>query len=64
MAFAQVGIELEFKGEGVDEKGYIKSINHEVCMAAANIDHQKSNIDLAIGKEVLSVDLLISVQQK
>ena len=56
MAFGEVGIELEFKGAGVDEKGYIKSINHEVYTAATNIEHQKTNIDLAIGKEVLSVD--------
>ena len=56
MAFAQVGIELEFKGEGIDEKGYIKSINHEIYKAATNIEQQKTNIDLAIGKEVLSVD--------
>lgn len=27
MSFAQIGIELEFKGEGVDEKGYFKSID-------------------------------------
>ena len=25
MAFEQVGVELEFKGRGVDEKGYVKS---------------------------------------
>jgi GDPmannose 4,6-dehydratase len=25
MSFEQVGVELEFKGEGVDEKGYVKS---------------------------------------
>ncbi len=27
MSFAQIGIELEFKGEGVEEKGYFKSID-------------------------------------
>ncbi|MEC8832813.1 MAG: GDP-mannose 4,6-dehydratase, partial [Bacteroidota bacterium] len=43
MSFDEVGIELEFKGEGVDEKGYIKACN--------NPDFQ-----LEIGKEVLSVD--------
>ncbi|HSN49075.1 MAG TPA: GDP-mannose 4,6-dehydratase [Flavobacterium sp.] len=43
MSFAEVGIELEFKGEGVDEKGYVKS--------CSNPDYQ-----VAIGKEVLSVD--------
>ncbi|MDQ1339749.1 MAG: GDPmannose 4,6-dehydratase [Campylobacterota bacterium] len=43
MSFAYVGIELEFKGEGVDEKGYIKS--------CANPDYQ-----VEIGKEVVAVD--------
>jgi GDPmannose 4,6-dehydratase len=43
MSFAEVGIELEFKGEGVEEKGYIK--------ACANPEFQ-----LEIGTEVLAVD--------
>ncbi|MEP2280998.1 GDP-mannose 4,6-dehydratase [Maribacter sp.] len=43
MAFAEMGIELEFKGEGVDEKGYVK--------ACSNPD-----IQVEIGKEVLAVD--------
>lgn len=43
MAFQEVGIGLEFKGGGVDERAYIK--------ACANPDYQ-----LEIGKEVLSVD--------
>lgn len=43
MAFAYAGIELEFKGEGVDEKAYVK--------ACSNPDYQ-----LEIGKEVLAVD--------
>ena len=43
MSFAEVGIELEFKGEGVEEKGYVKSCSD-------------SKYQLEIGKEVLSVD--------
>ena len=43
MAFAEVGIKLEFKGEGVNEKAYVASCNNE-------------NYKLEIGKEVLSVD--------
>lgn len=43
MSFAEVGIELEFKGEGIDEKAFVK--------ACHNPDYQ-----LEIGKEVLSVD--------
>ena len=43
MAFLEVGIELEFKGKGVEEKAFIK-----VCT--------NPRFQLEIGKEVLSVD--------
>ena len=43
MAFAEVGIELEFKGEGVDEKGIVAKCN--------NPEYQ-----LPVGKEILAVD--------
>ncbi|TRZ46036.1 GDP-mannose 4,6-dehydratase [Robertkochia solimangrovi] len=43
MSFAEVGIELEFKGEGVDEKAFVKSCSN-------------SEYQLPIGKEVLNVD--------
>ncbi len=43
MAFAHVGIELEFKGEGVDEKGYV--------LSCSNAEYQ-----LPLGKEVVAVD--------
>ncbi|RTZ02047.1 GDP-mannose 4,6-dehydratase [Flavobacterium bomense] len=43
MAFAEVGIELEFRGEGIEERGFVK--------ACTNPDYQ-----LEIGKEVLAVD--------
>ena len=43
MAFNEVGIQLEFKGEGVEEIAFVKSCN--------NPDFQ-----LEIGKEVLSID--------
>ncbi len=43
MAFLEVGIELEFKGEGVEEKAYV---------TACKLDEYQ----LEIGKEVLSVD--------
>lgn len=43
MSFAEIGVELEFKGEGVEEKGYVVS---------------SSNPDFAVevGKEVLAID--------
>ena len=43
LAFGEVGIELAFKGEGVDEKAYVTACNHK-------------DFQLEIGKEVLSVD--------
>lgn len=43
MAFAEVGIEIEFKGEGVNEKGYVAS--------CSNPDYQ-----IEIGKQVIAVD--------
>ncbi len=43
MSFAHVGIELEFKGEGVNEKGFVK--------ACHNPEYK-----LPVGKEILNVD--------
>jgi GDPmannose 4,6-dehydratase len=43
MAFAEIGVGIEFKGEGVEEKGYVVS--------SANPDYP-----VAIGKEVVAVD--------
>jgi len=43
MSFAEVGIELEFEGQGVNEKAFVKACN-------------SPEYQLPIGKEVLSVD--------
>ena len=43
MSFAEVGIELEFKGKGVDEKAFVKTCNNPIYQ-------------IEIGKEVLGVD--------
>ncbi|OZI06168.1 GDP-mannose 4,6-dehydratase [Siphonobacter sp. BAB-5385] len=43
MAFGEVGIELEFKGEGLEEKGYVTACN--------NPEYQ-----IEIGKEVVAID--------
>jgi GDPmannose 4,6-dehydratase len=43
MAFAEIGVGIEFKGKGVDEKGFVVS--------STNPDYP-----LAIGKEVVAVD--------
>ena len=43
MSFREIGVELEFKGEGEDEKGYVVSCS-------------KQEFQIEIGKEVVSVD--------
>ena len=43
LAFKEVGIELEFKGQGVEERAYVLSCND-------------NNYQLEIGREILSVD--------
>jgi GDPmannose 4,6-dehydratase len=43
MSFAEVGITVEFKGEGVDEKGFVVSCSHP-------------DFQIEVGKEVVSVD--------
>lgn len=43
MVFTEIGIEVEFRGEGVNEKGYIKDCNN-------------SEFKIEKGKEVVSID--------
>ena len=43
LSFEEVGIEIEFRGNGIEEKGFIKSCNNPLYQ-------------VEIGKEVLSVD--------
>ena len=51
MSFAYAGIELAFKGEGVDEIGYIESIDKErTKQLSLNTEH------LTVDKTVVSVD--------
>ena len=54
MAFGFAGIELEFKGEGVEEKGYVKSIDTEKFSSLV-VNHKSMLIELP-GKEVVAVD--------
>jgi GDPmannose 4,6-dehydratase len=65
LAFGEVGIEVEFKGEGVNEKGFVKSIDQEKYSKATGVSNiveenndqrPTTNIQPALGKEVLSVD--------
>ena len=51
MAFNELGVKLEFKGKGVEEKAYVASCNN-------------ANYQIPLGKEVLSVDPSTSDQVK
>jgi GDPmannose 4,6-dehydratase len=66
-AFEEVGIEVVFKGEGVEEKAFVKSINQEKYSEATGLSHPEpaegnnekrptKNGQPDIGQEVLSVD--------
>ena len=64
MAFAYVGVELKFKGEGVDEKGVVSSIefsilNEKLSKAGATkelIKNLEFKVKNFIGKTVVEVD--------
>ncbi len=43
MAFHEIGIEVDFKGEGINEKGYVAKCNNP-------------EFQLETGKEILSID--------
>ncbi|MEV4883009.1 GDP-mannose 4,6-dehydratase [Chitinophaga ginsengisegetis] len=43
MAFAEVGIDVEFKGSGIDEKGYVKRTLH-------------NGTSLVVGQEIVAID--------
>ena len=53
MAFAYAGIELEFKGEGVDEVGIVKSVDEA---RAESLSLSPSTITALVGREVVAVD--------
>lgn len=55
MSFAEVGIELEFKGEGVDEKGFIKNIDKAIYETVTSSGVERSQAP-TIGQQVLAVD--------
>ena len=57
-AFEVAGIELEWQGEGVDEKGIIKSINSQLlALRSAQSDaFVRKNSQLSIGQVLVEVD--------
>ncbi|KYJ87312.1 GDP-mannose 4,6-dehydratase [Sulfurovum riftiae] len=53
MAFRFAGIELEFKGEGVDEVGIVNSVDES---RAKELNLDINNLQQLVGKEVVAVD--------
>jgi GDPmannose 4,6-dehydratase len=43
LSFLQLGIELQFEGEGIEEKGYISAVHH-------------TDFELEVGKQVIGID--------
>ena len=68
MSFAEVGVELEFKGEGVNEKAFVKNIDEEIyrdviaskakqSLSTQNGERKTNNGKrLYVGQEVLNID--------
>jgi GDPmannose 4,6-dehydratase len=54
MSFAEIGVEIAFKGEGVDEKGYIASVNDDLFVERVGSEFL-DNIKLISGP-VVEVD--------
>lgn len=54
MSFAEVGVQLEFKGEGIHEKAFIAAIDQKKYNDVISTSVEKSQ--LSLGQEVLNID--------
>jgi GDPmannose 4,6-dehydratase len=50
MAFAEVGIQIAFKGENENEVGFVENINAEI------LNFKNINTALKVGDEIIAVD--------
>ncbi|MEG2759112.1 MAG: GDP-mannose 4,6-dehydratase, partial [Rikenellaceae bacterium] len=55
MAFAFIGLELEFKGEGVKEKGVLKAIRSDIFTNRVGSEYLEA-IQKRIGETIIAVD--------
>lgn len=55
MAFGFIGITIEFKGEGIDEKGTIKAIDTQLFTVRVGADYV-AQMQQRVGEEVVAVD--------
>lgn len=56
MAFAKIGIQLHFEGNGIDEKGYIDSVGKEVFSSRVKGVDYESHIAKLQSQFVLQID--------
>jgi len=54
MAFAEIGIKIEFKGEGIDEKGYIGSVDKDLFTKTVGAEFLDAI--LAVKEPIVEVD--------
>lgn len=59
--FAELGIELEWKDEGKDEKGIIKNINFEIAESLIDYSSNKENYRYNFSKELKKDDTVVAV---
>ncbi|HET9571920.1 MAG TPA: GDP-mannose 4,6-dehydratase [Bacteroidales bacterium] len=55
MAFAEVGVTIEFKGQGADEKGYLESIDKELFENRVGAEHVEAFV-ARMGEMLVGVD--------
>jgi GDPmannose 4,6-dehydratase len=55
MSFNELGIAVDFKGKGIDEKGIIASIDHAAFQAATGMDLAEVKT-CQVGQEVVAID--------
>lgn len=55
MSFSEIGINIEFKGKGIDEKGYISSINEATFAQEVGLEYIEA-IKKRIGELVVGID--------
>lgn len=56
MAFAEVGLQVRFEGEGVDEIGVLESVEQEVYEAATGLPFNDSTIQQLFNKTIVHID--------
>lgn len=57
MAFAEIGIEIEYRGKGINEQGFLKSVNKEKYLVATGLSNwSEAPVINLINKAIIKVD--------